>query len=75
MTTAEAAEAAVVDADGTYGTHATVWFAGSLADCKAYAKRSRSVVVVCGCSRAVGSKITQHTMRTLTQGGLWKIMR
>jgi hypothetical protein len=75
MTTAEAAEAAVVDADGTYGTHATVWFAGSLADCKAYAKRSRSVVVVCGCSRPVGSQITQHTMRTLTQGGLWKIMR
>jgi hypothetical protein len=68
------AEAAVVDADGTFGTHATVWFSGSLADCKAFANRSRSVVVVYGCSEPLGAKITQHTMRTLTQGGLWKIM-
>lgn len=72
MTTAEAA---VVDADGTYGTHATVWFAGSLADCKAYAKRSRSVVVVYGCSRPVGSQITKHALMMLTRAGFWKAMR
>ena len=69
------AEAAVVDADGTFDTHATVWFSGSLADCKAYAKRSRSVVVVYGCSEPVGSKITQHALKTLTQAGMWKTMR
>ena len=69
------AEAAVVDTDGTFGTHATVWFSGSLADCRAYAKRSRSVVVVCGCSKPVGSQITKHALKTLTQAGLWKVMR
>ena len=69
------ATAAVVDADGTFGTQATVWFAGSLADCKAYAKRSRSVVVVYGCSKPVGSQITKDALKTLTQAGLWKTMR
>ena len=72
MTTAEAA---VVDADGTFDTHATVWFSGSLADCKAYAKRSRSVVVVYGCSEPVGSQVTKHAIKTLTQAGMWKVMR
>ena len=69
------AEAAVVDADGTYDTHATVWFSGSLTDCKAYAKRSRSVVVVYGCSKPVGTKITRHALKTLRQAGMWKTMR
>ena len=72
MTTAEAA---VVDADGTFDTHATVWFSGSLADCKAYTKRSRSVVVVYGCTKPVGSQITKHALKTLVQAGLWKTMR
>lgn len=72
MTTAEAA---VVDADGTFGAHATVWFSGSLVDCRAYANRSRSVVVVYGCREPAGSKITQHALKTLTQAGMWKVMR
>lgn len=39
---------AVVDADGTFGNKATVWFSGSLQDCKAYAKRTRNVQVLAG---------------------------
>lgn len=67
------AEAAVVDAFGTFGTHATVWFAGSLADCKAYAKRTSRVQVLAGCSKPVGSKITEHALKSLTQAGLWQV--
>jgi hypothetical protein len=67
------ATAAVVDADGTFGTQATVWFAGSLADCKAYAARTRRVQVLVGCSKSAGSVIPRGVLKTMKDAGLWKV--
>ena len=67
------ATAAVVDADGTFGAHATVWFAGSLADCKAYAARTRRVQVLVGCSKPEGSVIPQGVLKSMKDAGLWQV--
>ena len=70
MTTAEAA---VVDADGNFGTHATVWFSGSLADCKTFAKRTGRVQVLAGCCKPAGSQIRHAELRTMVQARLWQV--
>ena len=67
------ANAAVIDADGTFGTHATVWFSGTLDECKAYAKRTRRVQVLAGCSRPAGEKIRRGELKILRQAGLWQV--
>ena len=67
------ATAAVVDADGTFGTQATVWFAGSLADCKAYAARTRRVQVLVGCSKPAGATIPQGVLKSMKDAGLWQV--
>ena len=67
------ATAAVVDADGTFGTQATVWFAGNLADCKAYAARTRRVQVLVGCGKPAGSVIPQGVLKSMKDAGLWQV--
>jgi hypothetical protein len=50
-----------------------VWFAGSLADCKAYVARTRRVQVLVGCSKSAGSVIPQGVLKTMKDAGLWKV--
>jgi len=64
---------AVVDADGTFGTHATVWFSGSLEECKTYAKRTGRVQVLAGCSKECGTRIRQGELKLMVQAGLWQV--
>lgn len=64
---------AVVDADGTFGTHATVWFCGSLDECKAFAKRTHHVQVLVGCCKPAGEKIRRGELKLMKQAGLWQV--
>lgn len=65
--------AAVVDADGTFGKHANVWFSGSLTACKAYAARTRRVQVLAGCHKSEGSVISQGVLKSMKDAGLWQV--
>ena len=73
MITASLTVAVVVDADGAFGTQATVWFAGNLADCKTYAARTRRVQVLVGCSKPEGSVISQGVLKSMKDAGLWQV--
>jgi hypothetical protein len=64
--------AVVIDADGHFGTSTRVWFAGSVAAAKRYAKRSKNVQVIAHCHASKGEKITQAALHTMTLGGFWK---
>lgn len=64
--------AAVVDADGTFGEHATVYFRGTVADCKAYAESRRNVQVLVGCTTPAGSQIFHSELSYMLARKLWK---
>lgn len=69
MTTADAA---VVDADGTFGTHANVYFRGSVADCRAYAESRIGVQVLVGCTNPAGSQIFHSELSYMLARKLWR---
>jgi hypothetical protein len=58
----------VVDAEGCYGTHATVWFVGDRKAAEEFAKQNRNVQIVRGVSKKkVGEKISREALRTLRE--------
>lgn len=71
MQTATEIKAVVIDRDGTYGTHATVWFSGSLAACQRYARRGNCQVLT-GCEKQKGDKIPAGPLANMLAAGLWK---
>jgi hypothetical protein len=56
----------VVDAEGCYGSHTTVWFVGTREAAEKFAKRSRNVQVVKNVAgKKVGDKIDRDALRIL----------
>ena len=64
--------AVVIDAGGTFGEHATVYFRGTVADCKAYAESRRNVQVLVGCTYPAESQIYHTELSYMLQRKLWK---
>jgi len=72
MTTTET-KAVVIDADGFFGDSTTVWFAGSLAQCKSFAKRGNCQILT-GCEKVKGDKIKCGALADMVNSGAWKIV-
>jgi len=68
--TTTAVAALVVDADGHFGSHATVWFSGSLQQCQAFAKRGGCQILT-GCDKAKGDKIARGVLADMVSAGRW----
>ena len=64
--------AVVVDANGTFGTHANVHFRGTVADCRAYAESRDNVQVLVGCTHPAGSQRVPAELSYILARKLWK---
>jgi hypothetical protein len=69
MTTAQVT-AVVIDANGHFGSHATVWFTGNMKQCQAFAKRGGCQILT-GCDKAKGDKIARGVLADMVSAGRW----
>ena len=67
MTTTEI-KAVVIDADGHFGDSTTVWFTGTLAQCKSFAKRGNCQILT-GCEKLKGDKIRRGSLADMVNSG------
>lgn len=67
---------AIIDAEGWYGNHATVWaVCGTIEAARATARRMGNVQVLAGCEgKKKGDKIAQGIVKTMVEGGLWSVV-
>jgi hypothetical protein len=71
--TNETAAAVVVDADGHYGSVVTVWYTGTVKQCRNFAKSGGCQVLV-GCEHKKGDKIKPSELQAMRQSGAWKVV-
>jgi hypothetical protein len=72
MTTTEI-KAVVIDADGHFGDSTTVWFVGTVAQCRSFAKRGNCQILA-GCEKSKGDKIKRGVLADMVGSGAWKIV-
>lgn len=65
-------KAVVIDADGHFGYVATVWYAGTVEQCRRFARRGNCQVIV-GCEKGKGDKITAAGLRDCLARGDWSV--
>ena len=64
--------AVCIDADGTYGDMATVWYAGTVAQCRASGKKGGLRVLV-GSGKKKGDQIMRGPLANMIDAGIWSI--
>ncbi len=65
--------AVCIDAEGTYGDVATVWYHGTLAECTAWARRG-GVRVMIGSHLQAGDKIYSGELRDMLASGYYRVL-
>jgi hypothetical protein len=73
MMTNETTMAVVVDADGHFGDVATVWYVGTVKQCRNFAKTGGCRILV-GCEHEKGDKIKRGELNDMIQSGAWKVV-
>jgi hypothetical protein len=68
------AKAVVIDADGFFGSRAVVWFSGTVAQCRAFAKR-KSCQVIANCEKSKGDTIFSGVLSDMISSGVWSVVR
>jgi|GEM_PF-4924616 len=65
------ANVVVIDAEGHFGTAATVWYVGSIEKCRAFAK-SGGCRIIAGCHHEQGEKIMSGVLTHMLASGQWR---
>lgn len=64
--------AIVIEAEGWCGDFATVWFCGTVEQCRNFIGRSRGYRIIARSTRRVGAKISCSTIADMVGGSVWE---